>query len=250
MSCLGNDAFKDFMLTSWENEGLDIAHVKFVDDKEDGHMDFRLNNTNPLTRIIKIYIWSDHQATMIDDYSERDYQYTSRFDITGELQAKEHIVPGGLEVRIGNEDKSQHAIVVSSKDGAVSYVNAVDGFKLPGVTKNEDTNQIEINFNLGGNNKSDIHTTGTFYKFMPLESGTMQVKFTAYSMYYYRYDINGNAIYYDNGRSNVRRNVKCQNGHVQERSTCDCIEETEGSACLLRKPVGEERSVNAGYGQL
>ena len=166
---------------------------------EDGHMDFRLNNTNPLTRIIKIYIWSDHQATMIDDYSERDYQYTSRFDITGELQAKEHIVPGGLEVRIGNEDKSQHAIVVSSKDGAVSYVNAVDGFKLPGVTKNENTENIELNFNLGGNNVSDIPTTGTFYKFMPLESGTMQVKFTAYSMYYYRYDINGNALYYDNG---------------------------------------------------
>ena len=168
---------------------------------EDGHMDFRLNNTDPLTRIIKVYIWSDHQATMIDDYSERDYQYTSRFDITGELQAKEHIVPGGLEVRVGNEDKSQHAIVVSSKGGAVSYVNAVDGFKLPGVTGSVEDG-IQINFNLGGNNVQDIPTTGTFYKFMPLESGTMKVKFTAYSMYYYRYDIKGNDIYYDDGGSN------------------------------------------------
>ena len=167
---------------------------------EDGHMDFRLKNTNPLTRIVKVYIWSDHQATMIDDSSEREYQYTSHFDITGELQAKEHIVPGGLEVRIGNEDKTQHAIVVASKEGPVSYVNAVDGFKLPGITKNND--QIQINFNLGGNNNSDIPTTGTFYKFIPEVDGTMKVKFTAYSMYYYRYDINGNAIYYDNGRNN------------------------------------------------
>jgi hypothetical protein len=167
---------------------------------EDGHMDFRLNNTNPLTRIVKVYIWSDHQATMIDDTSEREYQYTSHFDITGELQAKEHIVPGGLEVRIGNEDKTQHAIVVASKEGPVSYVNAVDGFKLPGITKNN--NQIQINFNLGGNNNADIPTTGTFYKFIPEVDGTMKVKFTAYSMYYYRYDINGNAIYYDDGRNN------------------------------------------------
>ena len=164
---------------------------------EDGHMDFRLSNTDPLTRIVKVKIYSDHQATMIDDYSERDYQYTSRFDITGELQAKEHIVPGGLEVRVGNEDKSQHAIVVSSNAGPVSYVNAVDGFKLPGITKEGD--QIQIDFNLGKNSSDGglLPTTGTFYKFMPLESGTMKVKFEAYSMYYYRYDIPGNAIYYD-----------------------------------------------------
>ena len=38
VSCLGNDAFKDFMLTSWENEGLDIAHVKIVDDKNGIYM--------------------------------------------------------------------------------------------------------------------------------------------------------------------------------------------------------------------
>ena len=165
---------------------------------EDGHMDFRLSKNPTYTRIVKVYIWSDHQATMIDDYSERNYQYTSHFDITGELQAKEHIVPGGLEVRIGNEDKSQHAIVVASKEGPVSFVNAVDGFKLPGVTGSVQDG-IQINFNLGDNNINNIPTTGTFYKFMPLESGTMKVKFTPYSMYYYRYDIKGNAIYFDEG---------------------------------------------------
>lgn len=33
VSCLGNDAFKDYMLTCWQKEGLDTTHVKIVDDK-------------------------------------------------------------------------------------------------------------------------------------------------------------------------------------------------------------------------
>ncbi len=33
VSCLGNDAFKDYMLTCWQEEGLDTTHVKIVDDK-------------------------------------------------------------------------------------------------------------------------------------------------------------------------------------------------------------------------
>lgn len=32
ITCLGNDAFKDYMLSSWEEEGLDTSHVKVVDD--------------------------------------------------------------------------------------------------------------------------------------------------------------------------------------------------------------------------
>ncbi len=186
-----------------ENHDVWLYTSQAIVITEDGHLDLGLMNGN-YTRIVKIKVYSDHQATMIDDESEPDYQNTSRFDITGELQAKEHIVPGGLEVRVGNEDKTQHAIVVSSKEGPVSYVNAVDGFKLPGITKktrtndqNEEEEYIDINFNLGDNALANIPTTGTFYKFMPLVSGTMKVKFTANSMYYYRYDIPGNSIYYD-----------------------------------------------------
>lgn len=32
ITCLGDDSFKEFMLTSWEKEGLDTSHVKVVDD--------------------------------------------------------------------------------------------------------------------------------------------------------------------------------------------------------------------------
>lgn len=222
---------------------------------EDGHLDLGLMNGN-YTRIVKIKVYSDHQATMIDDYSERNYEYTSRFDITGELQAKEHIVPGGLEVRVGNEDKSQHAIVVSSKEGAVSYVNAVDGFKLPGVTGSVQDG-IQINFDLGKNSDEGgvLPTTGTFYKFMPLENGTMKVKFTPYSMYYYRYDIPGNAIYYDDAgwltefdRANEQTynrvcpyfvKVSDDNGSTFSDVPSTDITWTDGSSELANGAVGE-----------
>ena len=38
ITCLGNDAFKDYMLKSWEKEGLDISHVKIVDEKNGIYM--------------------------------------------------------------------------------------------------------------------------------------------------------------------------------------------------------------------
>ena len=239
-------------IVSQENHEVWLYTSQAIVITEDGHLDLGLMNGN-YTRIVKIKVYSDHQATMIDDYSERNYEYTSRFDITGELQAKEHIVPGGLEVRVGNEDKSQHAIVVSSKEGAVSYVNAVDGFKLPGVTKNSETGNIEINFNLGSNDKNNIPTSGTFYKFMPLENGTMKVKFTPYSMLYYRYDIPGNAIYYDDAgwltefdRANEQTcnracpyYVKVSSDNGETFSDATDITWTGGSSSLANGAVGE-----------
>lgn len=38
ITCLGNDAFKDYMLSSWEKEGLDLKHVKIVDEKNGLYM--------------------------------------------------------------------------------------------------------------------------------------------------------------------------------------------------------------------
>jgi 2-dehydro-3-deoxygluconokinase len=38
ITCLGNDAFKDFMLSSWEKEGLDVQHVKIVNEKNGLYM--------------------------------------------------------------------------------------------------------------------------------------------------------------------------------------------------------------------
>lgn len=38
ITCLGNDAFKDYMLSSWEKEGLNLEHVKIVDEKNGLYM--------------------------------------------------------------------------------------------------------------------------------------------------------------------------------------------------------------------
>jgi hypothetical protein len=154
---------------------------------EDGHLDLAIA---PDTRIVHIKIYSDHQATMIDEYDTQTESYVAKFDITGELQANEHIMPGGLEVHVGSDDASQHANVVSSPHGPVSIVNAVDGFKLPGMSRGDD-GELDFVFDLANN----IPKTGTFYKFMPLEDGKMKLTFQAVNMNYYTYGINGDETY-------------------------------------------------------
>lgn len=168
---------------------LDLAFRRFVENNEQHQADGK-----KVSRIVKVKIFSDHQAMMVDDYNNGTYK--AYYNITGELQAKEHIMPGGLEIHVGNNDASQHSLVVSSKDGPVSYVNAVDGFKLPGVSKSND--QININFDLGVNgNINNLPTTGTFYRFIPEASGKMKFKFEAKSMNYYRWDLMGYGTYHN-----------------------------------------------------
>ena len=174
-------------------DGLPLNYTRAYVVTEDGHLDLAIA---PDTRIVKIKIYSDHQASMVDDYNSRNYTYTSRFDITGELQAMEHIVPGGLEVHVGNNDASQHAHVVYSPKGPVSIVNGVKGFKLPGMTLDENGN-LQFQFHL----ESNIPETGTFYKFMPLEDGKMTLTFQAASMNYYSYGLNGDEVYYGDNSS-------------------------------------------------
>ena len=159
---------------------------------ENGHLDLALSNGNH-TRIVKVKIYSDHQAMMVDDYDNQTYTYTAYYNITGELQSKEHIVPGGLEVHVGNDDAAdQHANVVFSKEGPVSYVKAVDGYKIPGISR--DTNgQIQNNFNLA----NEAPQTGTYYRFIPESSGQMTIRFKAVSLNYYRWDLKADDIYYN-----------------------------------------------------
>ncbi len=158
---------------------------------ENGHLDLALSNGNH-TRIVKVKIFSDHQAMMVDDYDNETFTYTAYYNITGELQAKEHIVPGGLEVHVGNDDADQHANVVFSKEGPVSYVKAVDGYKIPGIYR--DTNgQIQNNFNLA----NEAPTTGTYYRFIPEANGQMTIRFKATSLNYYRWDLKADDIYYN-----------------------------------------------------
>lgn len=161
---------------------------------ENGHLDLALSNGNH-TRIVKVKIFSDHQAMMVDDYDNETYTYTAYYNITGELQAKEHIVPGGLEVHVGNDDAAdQNANVVFSKEGPVSYVKAVDGYKIPGIYR-DNNDQIQNNFNLA----NEAPTTGTYYRFIPESSGQMTIRFKATSLNYYRWDLKADDIYFNDG---------------------------------------------------
>ncbi len=145
----------------------------------DGHLDIALGNS---AKITKIEIYGDHQATMEDRYNgSATTGYTAYFSQTGQLLAKEHIVPGGLEVHIGNEDKNQHAIVVSSDQGPVSFVYDQEHYKMARQSDN------------GSNITAKAPATGTFYKFMPEVDGYLTVNFKAYNIKYNDY-WNGNGL--------------------------------------------------------
>ena len=184
---------------------------------QDGHLDLGIQNGSD-TRIVKIKIYSDHQATMVDEYDQPNKTYWAHFDVTGELKAKEHIVPGGLEVHVGNNDEDQHAIVVSSKFGPMSYVNAARRFKIPGIEATDiegtDKGTYTINFNL----TSQLPETGTYYKFIAQEEGDMKVKFQGNSMYYYRYDLAGDAIYYNTDQNHEHNDWEARYDRANEQT--------------------------------
>ncbi|MBR4364191.1 MAG: hypothetical protein IKP33_04605 [Prevotella sp.] len=136
----------------------------------DGHLDIALGKS---AKITKIEIYSDHQATMEDRYNgSAATGYTAYFSQTGQLIAKEHIVPGGLEVHIGNSDESQHAEVVMSDEGPVSFVYDQGHYKMARQSNN------------GMNVNEAIPVTGTFYKFIPEVNGYMSMNFKAFSISY------------------------------------------------------------------
>lgn len=178
---------------------------------EDGHLDIGLADGS---RIFKITIYGDHQARMVDRYgNDPSDGNTSYFDTTGQLEAKHHIVPGGLHVYVGNEDEAHHAEVVMSDKGPVSFVYDQSHFKMA------------RHSNWGSVNVWDaLPVTGTYYKFVPEVSGTMTVRFKANSITYHNYGIAGNAAYDQWGSPNeVTSNVGCpyylmlQNGNTPQQ---------------------------------
>lgn len=185
-SVANGDVFLDAS-NDGEQDEIDDVTVHGSDDVEsgtwytmleDGHLDLVMFNG---AKITKIEIVSDHQAEMVD----RDNNYnskTSYFDTTGQLEAKHHIVPGGLHVYVGNDNDTQHAEVVMSDKGPVSFVYDEEHYKMArygGV------------YVWGG-----LPSTGTFYKFVPEVSGKMWVKFKAVSVKYSSYNngIPGNGV--------------------------------------------------------
>lgn len=138
--------------------------------EKDGHLDIRVPGGATITKIV---IYGDHQAAMEDRYNgSASTGYTAYFSQTGQLIAKEHIVPGGLEVHIGNENNNQHAIVVSSDQGPVSFVYDQEHYKMARQSNN------------GMNVSEAIPATGTFYKFIPEVDGYMSMNFKAFSISY------------------------------------------------------------------
>ena len=179
-TALNSAAFKDNNnngeLDTDEDEHM-ITRDEAVDKEvfytmtEDGHLDLIVFAG---VKITKIEIYSDHQAVMLDRYNgSAATGYTAYFESTGQLMAKEHIVPGGLNVYVGNSDETQHAEVVCSDQGPVSYVYDQAHFKMA----------RHATFG-SWNVASELPVTGTFYKFIPEVSGTMSVRFKAYSVHY------------------------------------------------------------------
>ena len=187
-SVLNSEAFKDITndgeLQTDEGEHQ-IARDEAVENgifytmTEDGHLDLIVF---PGVKITKIEIYSDHQATMEDRYNgSATTGYTAYFSQTGQLMAKEHIVPGGLEVQVGNTSNTdQHAIVVSSDEGPVSFVYDQSHFKM---ARHATWNSWNV--------ESELPVTGTYYKFIPEVDGTMKVRFKAYSVHYNNLQGNG-----------------------------------------------------------
>lgn len=133
----------------------------------DGHLDIALGNS---AKITKIEIYGDHEAQMLDRFDPAT-GYTAYFSKTGQLMDKEHNL-GGLEIHVGNENDTQHAIVVSSDKGPVSYVYDGDRFKMA----RQSSNSTNVN--------DGAPSSGTFYKFIPEVNGKLTVKIKAYSVRY------------------------------------------------------------------
>ncbi len=137
----------------------------------DGHLDIALGNS---AKITKIEIYGDHAAQMLDRF-DASKGYTAYFSKTGQLMDKEHNL-GGLEIHVGNEDNTQHAIVVSSDEGPVSFVYDQTHYKMA-------RHQTYGSFNV----TSELPVTGTFYKFIAETNGKMTLRMKAHSVHYSNY---------------------------------------------------------------
>ncbi len=151
--------------------GMDLESLATYVITEDGHLDIALSGDGVFC---KVYIYGDHQARMVDRYGETPANgNTSYFDTTGQLEAKHHIVPGGLHVYVGNQNEAHHAMVVNSDEGPVSFVYDEKHFKTPNLPNNS-LDRLWY----------DLPVEGTFYRFVPDVDGKMTIRFKANSVNY------------------------------------------------------------------
>ena len=168
-----NDGELNYGETLIEDPGEPVESGAVYTMTADGHLDIALGNS---AKITKIEIYGDHAAQMLDRF-DASTGYTAYFSQTGQLMDKEHNL-GGLEIHVGNENDTQHAIVVSSDKGPVSYVYDQEGYKM-------------ARQQYGGTTITEAPATGTFYKIIPETDGLLTLKFKAYSVRYSDYWGNG-----------------------------------------------------------
>jgi hypothetical protein len=205
---ISNGMTLDAKSTSYDNNLQTNSYTTYAYTvTEDGHLDIGLADGS---RIFKITIYGDHQARMVDRYGNTPSDgNTSYFDTTGQLEAKHHIVPGGLHVYVGNEDETHHAEVVMSDKGPVSFVYDQSHFKM---ARHGTWGSINVG--------DGLPVTGTYYRFVPEVSGTMTVRFKANSISYINYGIEGNAASDQFGTPNEKTsNVECPYYLMQQNGT-------------------------------
>lgn len=154
-----------------EGPGVPVESGAVYTMTADGHLDIALGNS---AKITKIEIYGDHAAQMLDSFDPAK-GYTAYFSKTGQLMDKEHNL-GGLEIHVGNEDNTQHAIVVSSDEGPVSFVYDQAHYKMA-------RHATWGSFNVW----NELPVTGTFYKFIAETNGKMTLRMKAYSVRYSNY---------------------------------------------------------------
>ena len=178
-----NDGLQDSQEDVTITGGTGVQSGSWYTMLEDGHLDFILMGG---ATIKKIEIYCDHQARMVDRYGNATQGNTSYFDTTGQLEAKHHIVPGGLHVYIGGDAATEHAEVVYSDEGPVSYVYDYAHYKpARHATWGSFTYSAEL------------PVTGTFYRFIPDVDGKMTVRFKTYSVNYTDWGSDGNIEGYE-----------------------------------------------------
>ena len=147
--------------------GNNVGNGTWYTMLEDGHIDLVLL---PGAKITKIEIYSDHKAAYIDT-DNGDGSHTLTFDGTGQLVEKTAYIPG-LRMEFGDASKeAEHFFVTLSDAGPVSWGYDHKKFLMARRSDN-------------GTDLSKAPTTGTFYKFTPEISGTLNIDFKALSVKY------------------------------------------------------------------
>ena len=221
-------------LAGTDNSNNDYV-TYFYTITQDGHLDLAFDGN---VRLCQVEIYNDHLATMVDrDNGSHQTGFTSYFNNTGQLQAKTHVVPGGLKVQVGSEDENQHAGVVASPTDPMAFVYDETHRKFPRNSDNDfNTNESLLN---------SLPTEGTFHKFIPEVDGTMTVRFFTTSINYLWTDQDGSYSDLDNTSNENSVDVNCpyylikvdQNGNKQ----------TIKQISTFNEEITWEEDVQAGY---